>query len=761
YSATGSGSHIGYDEVVEVNLDNSYTKHFFTNYGTDINGIPHFDQSPLATTGWQIGDQSIYMKYSSLECERGKAIAIYDFKDNDVLVKKNNYTYRYDSARFNIYEKEMTYSDSYNEGNDVLLFATATKNFTYDYYPIKNDVTTYNANGTNPITTTSNFVYNAKNKVVSKSITTSISGQDLKTNYFYAYDLISEPFMLDLVNKFQISEAIAEDNYINNILISKQKTTYANNATTSNLLLPKSIYSAKFPNELPNILNIGQLEKKITYDQYDDKGNIQQYTPENGTSVSIIWGYGKTQPIAKIENATYAQIASALGITPASLSTYTEANLTTINGLRSNVSLSNALITTYTHKPLIGVTTITDPKGFIAYYEYDNFNRLVLIKDQNSKILKTFCYNYQGQAENCITVIEYKNIVKTGKYKKNNCGAGFVGSDVVYTVPANTYSSNNSQAEADNLAQADVIANGQNYANTNGSCLALPAAPTGVTFTSATASSINLSWNAVPGATGYNLYIGGVVVGYSGVTVATLTGLTSGTAYSIQVQACSSLGNGALSTAVSMSTLPAVPNAVTGLTFTSATSSVINFSWAAVAGATGYKIHKNGAYASTIATPTNTGSLSGLASATPYNIQVLAYNAVGDGALSSSVSMSTTAPSMGFYKTSGTYPTVTGSTLNGTIVNTLANPIYIYLVVQSASTSSGSGNGSLSYNGTTISAGGTFTQYGQSFVSTNYIYMGTSSLIVSGGYYGNTGSQMILAYSLSPGGPLTYWPNSN
>ena len=47
YSYTGQGSPIGYDEVVEVNADGSYTKNIFTNYDTDINGVSHWDHSPI------------------------------------------------------------------------------------------------------------------------------------------------------------------------------------------------------------------------------------------------------------------------------------------------------------------------------------------------------------------------------------------------------------------------------------------------------------------------------------------------------------------------------------------------------------------------------------------------------------------------------------------------------------------------------------------------------------------------------------------
>lgn len=54
-----------------------------------------------------------------------------------------------------------------------------------------------------------------------------------------------------------------------------------------------------------------------------------------------------------------------------------------------------AQMTTYTYHPLIGISSQCDANNKITYYEYDGFNRLKLIRDQDKNILKTFDYQYQ------------------------------------------------------------------------------------------------------------------------------------------------------------------------------------------------------------------------------------------------------------------------------------------------------------------------------------------------------------------------------
>jgi hypothetical protein len=55
-----------------------------------------------------------------------------------------------------------------------------------------------------------------------------------------------------------------------------------------------------------------------------------------------------------------------------------------------------ALMNTYTHEPLVGLTSQCDAQNKISYYEYDNMNRLLLIRDQDKNIIKTFEYKYKN-----------------------------------------------------------------------------------------------------------------------------------------------------------------------------------------------------------------------------------------------------------------------------------------------------------------------------------------------------------------------------
>ncbi len=59
---------------------------------------------------------------------------------------------------------------------------------------------------------------------------------------------------------------------------------------------------------------------------------------------------------------------------------------------------SAAQMTTKTYHPLIGITSECDVDNRVTYYQYDGLGRLIVVKDQDGNIIKTYKYHYQGQA---------------------------------------------------------------------------------------------------------------------------------------------------------------------------------------------------------------------------------------------------------------------------------------------------------------------------------------------------------------------------
>ncbi|AZA77008.1 hypothetical protein EG347_08865 [Chryseobacterium sp. G0186] len=226
---------------------------------------------------------------------------------------------------------------------------------------------------------------------LTKSVTTFPDKTIQETSYQYAH----EQNNTDMIAANMVGIPLQTEVKENGKVTSKAGTVYTKNAQTSNLVLPVS--------ELSYNHESSSLSTEVSYDLYDSSGNLQQYTTKGGLSTVIIWGYGKTKPIAKIENAKLENIPASLIST---IVNATDADgqagpgndetslLDTFKTFRE--SLPGYQITTYTYDPLIGVRSITPPSGIREYYKYDSMNRLQSVVDANNNILKEFNYHYKN-----------------------------------------------------------------------------------------------------------------------------------------------------------------------------------------------------------------------------------------------------------------------------------------------------------------------------------------------------------------------------
>lgn len=130
-----------------------------------------------------------------------------------------------------------------------------------------------------------------------------------------------------------------------------------------------------------------------------------------------------------------------------------------------------ARMRTVTYDPLIGKTAECDENNRITYFEYDELGRLRLVKDDYRNIVKMNEYNTIKNPAGCIA--SYSNLTIREIFTRNNCGSGYAGGDVIYTIPAGKYTSTKSQEEVDEQVQKELNTVAQAYANSNGACIQL------------------------------------------------------------------------------------------------------------------------------------------------------------------------------------------------------------------------------------------------------------------------------------------------
>ena len=191
-------------------------------------------------------------------------------------------------------------------------------------------------------------------------------------------------------------------------------------------------------------------------------------------------------------------------------------------------------------------------------------------------------------------------------------------------------------------------------------------------FTGITATTATVTWTAAPGTvTSYAYSVNsGAWTSVGTALTATLSGLSSATAYTVQVHALSGGTAGAASSA-SFTTLPGAPGTPT---FTSLTATAATVSWTAASGAiTQYQYSVNSGTWTSAGTAL-TVNLTGLSPVTAYAVQVRAVDVTGPGAASSgSFTTLTPIPSApgipSFSNITGTTATVTWTAPSGSVTS--------------------------------------------------------------------------------------------
>jgi YD repeat-containing protein len=421
-----TGSFVGYSRVIEKEQNNGYTESLFTSndmagfgntfhrvipqYSVNVFSLPIvgncITQFIIANSGF--GSQL----FTDNSYKRGRPVDEKIFNESNVLIKNTHYDYT-DVVIGNYNYAQGFFSPIYTQNDDdnTQGFMTVEKNYKINQFlPHKKTVTTYDGAGTVNIVE-ADLTYNSSG--LTKTESTKDSQGNVKMNqFYYPTDVVTAASLpggtltstelsaylgMKSTGLNNVAEQIQVEDYVNSVKTATSRRTFKErSAPLGGGIFQETVKQSKAS---------GTLFNKYTINKYEDgTSNPVEISEESGAKTVLIWGYKKTKLLAKIDNADYASIPATTIINLQTLSDADNDNCkdstckeqllrNALEALRN--SLPNAQMTSYTHDWLVGITSITNPRGHTNFYEYDVQGRLISIKDPEGKIISGYEYNFR------------------------------------------------------------------------------------------------------------------------------------------------------------------------------------------------------------------------------------------------------------------------------------------------------------------------------------------------------------------------------
>lgn len=443
------GSHIGYSHVQvynkKINGPTGKTEYEYTStidYPDNSVGSSSFPFPPPVIYDWKRGKLKRESNYS------------YNNGYTEVSRIENEYSSKYGAFRKRIDGIKIgitSFSGSVYGGAIISDYSMLTHGF-YKSRTIKKHF----YNGNSLIISTDYYYDNDDYFILSKIEKTESDGIITETEFNYPFNYPDNSLLMDMVNENMLNPVVEQITTRDEVQIDGIIQNY--NIYNTNDYFTSSV--EKFDEDVYNT--------KITYDDYDQYGNLLQYTNnETGLSNTIIWDeYGNPKAEAinaikehvfytsfeegngDISDKKYSLTGNIFKTAGYSLANQFSDNVRTgqdyiltywwkaslvdnwelqkeyynnftegttistskttgyIDELRFHPKMSK--INTFVYKPLIGITSNNDQNNVITFYEYDQLGRLTVVRDQNKKVLKAIDYNY-GDGTGCYLTLNINN----------------------------------------------------------------------------------------------------------------------------------------------------------------------------------------------------------------------------------------------------------------------------------------------------------------------------------------------------------------
>jgi hypothetical protein len=323
---------VTYSEVIEKLSDNSYSKYKFSNHD---NG---YVDEPMVTNHFAFSTP--YFHYSSRSDERGKLLELLHYNANNVLVQKTKYTYsrvpsinpvqeiqRLDAQLFDdaSYRTDMFVVTQGVPPQDWIVGNTY-KQFLNRFLQTKQEIITYDPDGSNPLTTVvENFYENSQHGQLTKTITTNSKGEVITSVLKYAHDFTGNTAL----------NLMKTRNYLNKIIeqystITKQGSEYVTASKLNefsilnsndvvfdrqfNLDLAKPLLKSSWTATAPGSYDFGQssnwtrssaYNNTLSVKKYDDAKNPIYVTSNNGLHYFSSYDISGTKLTSLLKTGSY------------------------------------------------------------------------------------------------------------------------------------------------------------------------------------------------------------------------------------------------------------------------------------------------------------------------------------------------------------------------------------------------------------------------------------------------------------------------
>lgn len=311
-----------------------------------------------------------------------------EYMKNSEIVRKEIFSYEKDTNRSYGHIACRQDIESYN-----MMFYKNTNQWwklknkeTIDYYPTRN------------IKTTELFEYNIDNFQVNRHKTFNNEQRAIVNEIKFPNDY-SPTIFESLINNNMVTRPIDSRTYKGSTLVSGSQTEY-NTAGA-----PINIYNFEFDNEIPFSKNDPftfntTTNNSITNIIYNYSGRISKVFKKNDIITSYVWGYDNEYPVIKIESNSNIDIntiqssVNALELSVGNTKTEIDDDIAL---LKSVIPELDGMVSLFTYKPLVGITSKTDLRGRTIYYIYDDYGRLKHVLNHDGNIIDELEYQYGSQ----------------------------------------------------------------------------------------------------------------------------------------------------------------------------------------------------------------------------------------------------------------------------------------------------------------------------------------------------------------------------